>query len=645
MNRWAFAAIMILSTVLRAHDWAPIPASTWAIKEDSKAGIQGALILDESSRYGINDSEFGLRILVLSEAGKAAVQLDPFPSNIIELDGRTVYPDGRVVEFSKVKDFTEQMVESSRYSSKQKVVIPPGITAHCILDLHWRTNGSYLVWTKQFTRAILRDYPIQHLELKLSKMSPMGSVLLVPSAMKPDVSEDSGYRIYDFKNLPAMVSAPYTRWGLRSWPCLLCFLQPRMLNSYLDQKPEVYWNKAVEYYLKPYYEGIDAGGAYKSFSAEVLKDLPQDPFQKAGLILVRLNERILNTTWMTAAERAARTKHMDGQLIHAQDLAESVKRGWTNGQGMYNLAFQLFKDAGLHPRLMLVTDRDKWSLRYSLKDYYQFDDVLVGISSADGKSVAWLDPAKRFLPLGIVDPSYQGVMGLEVDTNSWVAKPAFMPAGSKESSQERYAYDLTVDDSAIQFKASTAYKGYDDYLARYPYFASDPAEASKALKESWSKNLPAYTITQAEILNAGDRARPVTMKVEGRKDQDGGRRTTFSPFPGMERPWWVPDSWPEHRTDEIVMAYRCIRSADSTIRLPKGWKVSEAPPIHYESKLGSVSWTCAQGHEADGEVLQVHYEVQVDSMFLAPSEIETLKAFLAAMEEGWNRTLTVERSR
>jgi hypothetical protein len=192
---------------------------------------------------------------------------------------------------------------------------------------------------------------------------------------------------------------------------------------------------------------------------------------------------------------------------------------------------------------------------------------------------------------------------------------------------------------------SSSFRGYEDYIARYPYYSLDPAEASKSLKESWNKDLPSYAITQALVLNAPDRRKTVAIEVEGVKQQDGGRRMALNPFPGLERPLWVPDAWPDHRTDQIVMAYRSIRSADSTIRLPKGWVSQDLAPIQYASKLGTVSWTCVKGHEADDEVLHVHYEVQVDSMFLAPSEIGTLKAFLSAMEEGWNRTITVERPR
>lgn len=644
MYRWAFVLFMVFSSALRAGDWAPIPPSTWQIKEDAKAGIQGAIYLDESARYGINDTEFNLRILVLSEAGRAAVQLDPFPGSLFSLEGRTVYPDGRVVEFSKTKDFTEQTVDSNRFSSKRKVLIPPGITAHCILDIRWTIRGTYL-WTTRFTRSIQRTYPINTLVLKLSKMSPMGSVLLVPPDMRPIVSEDGGYRVYTFKNLPALEDLPYSRWGLRTWPRLMCFRQPRGLFEYLEKTPEVYWNKGMELVIKPTMAALDTGRAYDALEKEILADLPSDPIKKAAVILDRLNAKIRNIGWMTAAEKAARTKDQDEEHIHAYDLNESAKRGWTSGNGMYFLTLQLFKDANLHPKLLMVTDRDSSSFRYALKDFYQFDDTLVGVPSADGKVMAWFDPNNRFLPPGIVKPSYQGVWGLQVDLDTWTAKPEVMPSQGKEANQIHESYDLTVDEDSIRFHMSSSFKGYEDYVARYPYYELDGNEASKKLKDEWVSSLPAYSITKATVANASDRNHTVSYEVEGRKEQDGGRRTTLSPFPGKERPLWVPSSWPSNRAEPIVMFIRSIHTSDSTIHLPKGWTVATTTPIQYASKLGTVTWTCAQEHAEDGEILKVHYDVQVDSAFLPAADEGILKAFLAAMEDGWSRTLTVEHSR
>lgn len=644
MVRWVFILCMVFSSALRAGDWAPIPPSTWQIKEDAKMGVQGAIYLDESARYGINDCEFRLRILILSEAGKAAVQLDPFPGGLFTIEGRVVYPDGRVVEFSKAKDFTEQTVDSSRFSSKRKVLIPPGINAHCILDLRWTIRGSYL-WGTRFTRGIQRNYPITTLVLKLSKMSPMGSVLLVPADMRPIVSEDGGYRIYTFKNLPAMEDVPYSHWGLRTWPRLMCFRQPRGLFEYQEKPPEVYWNKGAELVIKPTMDALDTGRAYDALSKEILADLPSDPTRKAALILNRLNDKVRNIGWMTAAERAARTKDQDDEYIHSYDLNESAKRGWTNGNGMYFLTLQLFKDANLHPKLLMVTDRDSSSFRYALKDFYQFDDTLIGVPSADGKAMAWFDPSNRFLPPGIVKPSYQGVWGLQVDLDTWTAKPEIMLSQGKEANQSQDIYDLTVNEDAVHFHLSSSFKGYEDYLARYPYYELDSNEASKNLKENWASSLPSYSITKATVLNASDRNHTVSYEVEGQKDLDGGRRTTLSPFPGKDRPLWVPSSWPSIRTDPIVMFNRSIFASDSTIHLPKGWMVADTTPIRYTSKLGTVTWTCVQEHAAQEEILKVHYDVQIDAAFLPATDEDVLKSFLAAMEEGWSRTVTVEHPR
>jgi hypothetical protein len=644
MKRWAAILLILLSPALKAQDWAPISPDVWSVKEDAKTGAQGAVILNSETRYGVKDTEFRMRILIFSEAGKAAAQLEPFPENLYKIEGRTVYPDRPETVFSKAKDFSEQTLQVGSYESKQKVVVPPGLTSHCIVDLHWIVSGTYL-WGTRFQRDVQCDFPTRRLVLKLSRRSPLGSVLLVPSSMKPVISDDSDYRIYTFSDLPALDPEPFIRKGMRSIPCLICFMQPRGLYGSLEGSPEAYWNKATDLYMKPTYTELATGWKYKPFAAEILKDLPKDPLQGVSTILERLNARILNLNWMTAAERSARSKSDDKEYIHDQELSEAVKRGWTNSNGMYYLAYQLIKDAGIHPKLLLVADRDKWTFRYTLKDFFQFDDTLIGIPTADGKSTAWIDPANRFLHLGIIRPAFQGVPALEVDPDTWTAKPYMMPSQPKSANRSIYRYDLKVDEDSEQFSMSSEMKGYPEYAARYDFYAMNAEDAAKKLKEDTLNALPGFTITKAVVKNAPDRALPVSWQIEGAKENDGGRRVQFNPFPGVERPLWVPATWLDQRADGIVMPYCFTWEAHAKVHIPKGWAAAPQQPIQVSNGFGSVSWSCVKVDGADGPELDVDYEVSVDAMFGASREVDKLKALLSAVQEGWTRTLTVEHPR
>jgi len=183
----------------------------------------GAVFLLDWSQYGIKETEHRLRILILTEAGKAAVQLDPFSPLLSKVEGRTVTPDGKELEFNKAQDFTDQVVNRGSDNVTRKVLIPPGLTDHCLVDLHWIENGTVL-WNNQFERWLQRSYPIQQLEIRLSMFSPLNAYWFWPNGMALEKDEDTSYHIRRFKKVPALESEPYSReaWCFR--PKLIWFL-------------------------------------------------------------------------------------------------------------------------------------------------------------------------------------------------------------------------------------------------------------------------------------------------------------------------------------------------------------------------------------------------------------------------------------
>lgn len=648
MKRWVLALSLILAVpAARAEEpWASVPPEVWSIKDGQGVGAQGAVILDAYSRYGNAETEHRIRILILSEAGKAAAQLTAFPQELKQVEGRTVYPDGRVLVFSKKQDFSEQTLRIGSEESKQQVVIPPGLTSHCIVDVHWTISGSYL-WMRRFERDVLGSYPIQRLVLELSQAVPLSMELMMPKGFQAEKQAHKGYWIYTFKDLPATGASPYSVKSLRALPSIVCFHQPGFLRDLLlgnSVPSDAYWSAATKTLWKPEFAELETGSKYRVLSTEILAGLPEDRLKAATEILNRLNARVLNVSWLTAAEKAARSKDDDKAEITPRDLNESARRGWTNGGGAFYLAYQLFKDAGLHPKILFVADRNRWVFRYDMKEFYQFDDFLIGIESADGKKAVFLDPANRFLPLGVVMPRYQGMPGLELDPDTWTVKPSMLHSAGPEDNRTNYTYDLTLDDASVRFRMGAVFGGYPEYLQRWDYYALDAAAASKQLKEAMAADLPGYAMSKATVRNASTWGKPVALEAEGVKDGEEARRVQVSPFPGMPRPLWVPSEWPSiPRVDTVVMPYCFTWTADTTIHVPEGWTASLPEPLSATTPFGTVTWIARPAEGSGGRDIQVHYEVVVTAMFGTTSSINGLKSFLAAMDEGWKRRVTLDR--
>ncbi len=542
MKRILLALCLALATGLRAEDWKPIPKEAWAVKEGAGGGASGAVILEESSRYGVNDSEFQLRIRIFNEAGRSAAQLDPFSQNLMSLQGRTVYPDGRQVVFNDKKDFAEQQVQVGAMDERRTVVVPPGITADCIVDLHWRLHATYL-WGDHFDRWFLRPYPIRKLEIRLATMTPMASVLLGVDAHPPKVSEEDGYHLYAFQDLPALETIPYAITTMRDQPSLFCFRQPVWLRDAAVKGPDEYWRQATEQiYKATYKDEIKTNRTYRHFSEELRKNLPEDPLAKAQEILNRVNENILNLSSLTYEERAKRTKAQSEEVIRPLDLGEIVDRRATDGVGIHYLVYQLLVDAGIKPRLFFVLDRDVRSFRYKLCSIHQFTDVIIGVPAASGNSMALLQPSGRFFPPGVVSPDYQGTYALMVDTADWSFKPVSIPHQPPQVNQRTLLYDISLDSEGESFKVKAGFAGYPEYIERLGFLSLEPKEQSKKLKESMGNSLKSYTVSRAEVFHAQDPKLNMTWEVEGTRELESWRRHTVRPFPGAYFPLWVPDA-------------------------------------------------------------------------------------------------------
>lgn len=642
MRQWVL--VFLLPLCLHAGDWDPIPPQTWAIRSDSPQGASGAIFLSDWSRYGVRDTEHRLRILILTGAGRSAVQLEPFSTLLEKVEGRTVYPDGRELAFNRAQDFTDQVIKVGSNNISRKVVVPPGLTDHCIVDLHWTDRGTYL-WGTRFDRQIQRAYPIQQLELRLAIQSPMSSAWLRPESMPVEGSMDSNYRIYKFRDLPPLETEPYSREAWRYRPKLMCFALPQILAGSTGKGADAFWQDVAQKVEAPFFNrSLEKGRKYRALSAEIRDGLPADPFKKAEAIVDRLYARILNVSAMTAAEKAARTQRDSEKYIHPLDLDESADRRWTNATGIFYLSYQLFTDAGLSPRILRVSDRDRREFRYELPDYYQFDDTLLGIQGADGKSVLWCDPSVRFLPFGVIDPSYQGTPALLIDPKDWTAKKHWVPVQAPDVNERIYRYEIEPGDGVDTFKVHTEFVGFESWVARAKFYALPPKEAEKSLKEELEGS-KSYTITRTSILNATDRGKPMLWEAEGTRETDGGRHRQINPFPTEECPLWIPSAWPQHRTDPVVMAYTSIYRSTSRIHIPEGWRAVLPEGVDKRNRFGQVTWQAGDVEDERGKAVAVSFEVKVSSLFGGSDSEQDLRDFLAWVQDGWSQRIGLERAR
>jgi len=446
------------------------------------------------------------------------------------------------------------------------------------------------------------------------------------------------------KNIPPLEPPPYSLRVSLDCPLLMVFWQPHDLFSVVREGAQRYWDAAAKEIWRDDFEfGIKKGKQYKALRDRISSKIQSlTPQAYASALIPILDREIQNLSSLTVAESAKRSK--DAKLPDRKNLEAICEGKMATSMGMFTLYFHLLLDAGFSPKIALLADRDSRLFRQELFNPWQFTDMMIAVEEP-GLNRKFFDPTVRFGAPGLVLPSYQGVQGLMLDPKlGWTTAPFNMYIQPAESNQKNYEYILTVGEEEDRFQAGIHFTGYPEYAERQRYLASEPAEQRRSLKERFEKALPGASIEKADMFNVVNPDDRVYWNVEGVLEREGGAHREVKPFPGMQWPLYVPDSFPKQRELAIVMPYLQVHSAQSILKLPKGCGVAKAASFVRKNRFGQVSWTMTPHQDGAETNAIVDLRVEVSAMFAPPEAYQDLKDFLDWVSQACRRTLIIEKS-
>lgn len=664
-----------------ASDWKPIPAEVWSIREDAARGYRDAVVLEKRTIFANNLIETVYRVRVFSEAGKRAAELARFSRDCHHISGRTVYPDGRAIEYDRVQDFVPVAAVGGREEEPEPRVLPKGVTSDCIVEVRWQEStwkkyssplprrlGSFAEWELGGPYAILSE------SIELVEAFKWRTSLLPGRFPKPELSQADGYRIIRFRNLPALEAPPFSLPPLLERPRFQVFDLPKVLFDRAVKGIDEFWKGAmivpipklitrdrigtgsdrtmntsrVFKDLDPsvkdsFVDFVRKGSAYASLAKEVLAGLPVPPQARARELLRRLTLRVGNSREVLFGEEEREDmEEKDRVRTGPEDLEEAVKARRTDSKGMQILCFQLLKDAGLRPRLALLTNRQVRLFNYNAPIAWQFTDRLLGIEEP-GHDTLWLDPARPLLPSGVIHPDLQGTDGLIVDTDAWVCEKFRMPHQPAAMNQRGFEYQLSLDEGAARFRLETRFLGFPRYEEGLRYLTLDPRDQGRELQGRLLRSEPGLTVTRAEVQPPPSTAGPLSWVAEGRLAAAAGASRSIRPFPGMPSALSVPEALPAQRTTPLVPPAGSLQAATCTFQVPAGSRAVERPAFRRSNRFGSVDWTLStQG--AGGQVrATVAYEVRVNPQAAPAQAYDEFRTFLGWIREAEAMTVLLEQ--
>ncbi len=344
-------------------DWKPITPADLALKSpivekdaDAEAIFWEVRVWDE-----IDGDEprtvlsHYVRIKIFTERGRESQsKIDiPFVSSfkISDIAGRTVKPDGTIVELKKSDIFERTIVKASGLKIKAKTFAMPSVEPGAIIEYKWREVRQDRL-ANYIRLQFQRDVPVQLVKYYIKPLDLPG----FPFAMRVKtfhgentsfVNEKDGFHSTTMTNVPAFREEPRMppEDQVRPW-MLVYYSMDRKLPA------EVFWKvKGRETYeeIKPL---VKVNDDVKKAAAAAIGDATT-PEQKIERLFEFCRTQIKNTS----NDVSGLTSEARAKLKTNKTPSDTLKRGMGTGNDIDMLFMALATASGLEARFAGLSDR------------------------------------------------------------------------------------------------------------------------------------------------------------------------------------------------------------------------------------------------------------------------------------------------
>lgn len=637
------AAILTLCP-LRAGDFPAIPAEVWALREDPARGIQDAVVVFHRTRILEHWIEHQIRLRVLTPAGKVAAESWSFGAGTRAFKGQTTARDGRVTPFLEFKDAKLSELRSQGARVARRKLIVPGLDGDCVVDLRWEEPldridplGGALRW------RISSPWFMQERTVEVDSRVPYAcTVFQPPTRMARKSSPFRGGTRYEWQDIPAEPPVPFSLSVTRPY-AVVVLSNPIRFKTF--NTPSQYWGQAASYVLKPLLEPASAGNSeYQAFSKEIRTGLPEGREAAVEAIVLRLRERIRCTALMSPEEVELLKKEDTGALPGVEELNRMVERRWAHPLGMTVLLYNLLKDAAIPARPLLVSNRNATLFRFDQADFSQVADLLLSVETG-GAVPLIVDPGLRFNRPGLLRSEYQGITALSYDpVNLWTPKLVKIDVQVGGWNRVEYRGRIRLGGEEDRLELTLKSSGLLAHGEQIRFQALNGEERTRLLKEDLEALIPEFGLTGSKVEPTDKSGEGFRWAAEGRMGAAGDGRRQVAPFPGLRLPLEVPDSWPEGRTEMIVLPHAFVLEAETLLEAPEGRRWVDPVPLQQVNAFGKVERSFETVKGIAGPALKVKLRVQLDLTIGKAGAYPALKDFLGWMQEAVSRPLVLERA-
>ena len=593
MRSYLTAAVLslIFTSVVPAADWRPVDASLLAQKTpkvepgaDAEAIFWDVRIEDRLMGQDISLAmNHYLRIKIFTDLGKekyATVEIPQYGKRRIDnVAGRTIKPDGTIIELKKDSIFDRDLVKTKGGKLHGKTFTLPNVQTGDIIEYQYKETrddelASYM--RLQFQR----DIPVWDVSYHLKPLNvpwlPWGMRSMAFACNHPPiVKESNGFYGLTLTNMPAFKEEAYMppEDQLRAW----------ILIYYEEDKkivPEKYWKELGKSDFAKFKPLISADSQVKRTAAEVTTGFTRDEDKLMALdVFCRAKIKNLSrqASQMTPAElKAVKENHSPGDTL-------KQKAGW--GMDVDRLFAAMANAVGFDARLARIPDRADTFFSPARPTTYFMNSISVAVE-VGGKWV-FFDPSTPYLDSGMLRWQEEGQQALVSDPKEGFFVQTQFSQPQRSMRQRRATFKL-LEDGTLEGDVTYTYTGHSGVGQKATYENMTPAQQEEDWKKSLQQRLSTAEMSDFSMKYANDPLHPLTVShkvaVPAYATRTGKRillqpaffqRNVGPRFTETTRKW------------DIYFDYGWMEDDEVTIELPAGWELDQ-PLKPSNAKLADV---------------------------------------------------------
>jgi hypothetical protein len=573
-----FSFLLLAASLLQAG-WRPVtPEELSATKSaidpnaDAEAIFRDVRMLNEAATFGypVDVITEYVRLKIYTARGKekyGTVQLPYWGKGAISsIEGRTIKPDGTVVDLKRDAIFDKVVEKQKGFKTKVVSFALPGVEPGAIIEYRWTHNLGEII-SRYTPLDVQSEYPVRELVFHIKPVTGTWvhwpNMRLMPFGCNPEsvIREANGFMMITLHNIPAFVEEPWAppEYSAKQW--ILVYYEEND-NTGKDK----FWKSLGRELYSDYSSTVKVNGDVKNTAAELVSGASSDEEKLLRLFrYCQKNLKDIHGDEITTEQRDAAKENKNTTDTLARKVGTSHE---------INLAFAaLAIAAGYDARLARLSARTTFLFNPNFQSAYflNAEDIAVKVNG----SWKFYDVNNRDLPPGQLSWPEQGVFALITDPKDpeFVMTPLL---GSKDSTLQRIGNFTLNAEGELEGDVREIYTGNKAAEWRIRLAKSNDAEREDAVRDALKERFAEFELTNVKFHVPADLKGIAVMyhvKVEGYAQRTGKRLFVT---PAYFESGFATRFPQETRKQNIYFEYPWSEADVITVKLPDGYHLDHA---------------------------------------------------------------------